>query len=572
MPPQLAPRKEEPVPVQNAQNFISLDDARVLANEAAKNAANEILSKLPSGTSNSSLPLSPMSVVDKKGLVVSVDQYEDMKKRALTSGGGGIGMGGLGERFEQALNQKITDDVIGGMVGKMFGSDGGKSIKGGIINDILNSTMAQSFGLGLGQNLGSNIKELVSVFGQKRVNDIINAATNAQNPQQENGNIIDAESSPVDDKQKSEKQKVDDILITLDSTNPAHVNEFMKATGINNFANAQRTILSEQDRIRKERNISTESRPREQSKEPFREQGIRREPESFREQSFGKESESSKGDFFNSSGSPQPFSQQPSTQQPSSQINEEEFMRSINPDDPISQQQYMMYKGYSTNIPLEDIKRMILRDKKKYENKNIMEEVLPNTLIKETTETKPVIETEQTETKPPEVNPDNPILLMLQQIQNNLDGNMKSINQKMEVLEKEITVLKSTKKIEPSKQESEFEKQVNNTYKEKEKIKSEKQEQEKTQPEVVIPEVVINPKIKEKELKVNEHIEIEHDIDVRETKILEENNQILDELIEDNKQPEEISSEEVKSEIPTIIHEKKKFTIKQRDKHINENE
>jgi hypothetical protein len=208
-------------------------------------------------TSSSPNPIieNGMSIRDSNGVVITVSQYEDMKRSALKYTGGSS-ENNLGARIESAIAQRFNDEIIGKMVGNVFGSTNPAPKKdgiAGIIGDILNS----QFAYGAGQSLGAKAPEIIAALGKDKINGLIEAYKRSNDP-----NYV-PEPGPAQLTTEDQRKKVDATIISLNPNDQNDVNSFAQATNMTDYNAAKNILISEQNRILKERGIENSSQPKD---------------------------------------------------------------------------------------------------------------------------------------------------------------------------------------------------------------------------------------------------------------------------------------------------------------------
>ncbi len=509
------------------QSVITLADAQLLADRAAINAVDKIISQIPK-----------TSISDDINLEKEMKKtfYNRMSRPSL----GDV----IAEQFDSNMAQQFVQKLIPGIFGTGTGNNS-SFVKHGIVTDILNSEPMKNFGLGLGQNFGTNIQALIQAFGKEKVDKVVDAYMNKMSPEQQQQQQQSQQSQQISPEEQ--KKKNDIIMMTIDSTNTSHVTEFMKVANITNYNEAQKVILMEQDRILKERssgNITTDQNNNQNNNQPI--QRIKK-PESndinrqlMRQYEDGNvnsniinndrndnmnQNNLRRDDFFGNGISNQnPFDTSSSSNtnsNVSSNLNNTEFLMSLNPDDLISQQQYMAQRGI-IGVPLDIVKKMMLREQKKLtDSRNVIptgiSEQLPikdvssipieikdksivtgdswkESDIGKSSIKKDELDIDQIKQEDilikPFVNKQklsendmSPIMNMLQKIGNDMDKHLGIMNKEIEFLKDEIKVLKSkdnhqvhdVNKFYPkneeyveSKERQEFNQQVNEIYSESE--------------------------------------------------------------------------------------------------------
>ncbi len=375
-------------------------------NEATYKVANELVPKVADEAANraissyiqaaNSVPANPvpsgLNIVDRKGVTLSQQEYERIRREAA---GLGINenqgnMMSLGRRFEDALNQKLNDEVIGSLVGKMFGgnssspSPGNASagMVGGVLHE-LKGILDTKFGYGLGEKLGGSATELIKTIGQERVGQLIdnynqNLNPNSQQPQQ-------PQLTPEEQQKRAES-----TIMSFDSTNISDMTKFMEATGIRSLPDAQKLLLSEQDRILQSRGLTRTNSPHQTSQQSAEFSTPNENPRT-KDRSRSNKPNDMNRDLIDRYDNPDQFSQgnQPfssdnfnpprndffSIGNPDSSPNlalqqtPEERILSFNPDDPTSLHQYASMRNIS-GVDASTIKKMLIQEQRNLMSKS----------------------------------------------------------------------------------------------------------------------------------------------------------------------------------------------------------
>lgn len=428
----------------NMQNVVSLDVARQIANEAANEAANRAVSNVRSV---------PSEQPD------DINLEKEMKRafyKKLTTPS-------FGETLATQIDSNLASQLASKLIPNLFGGtgevDGREKGAMGFILDILNT----KFAYGAGQTMGNNATEIIKSLGEKRIGQIIDTYQNRMNPDSRQQSM----SETIEQSDEDQQKKTESILMGLDSTNSEHVLNFMKATGIKDFTDAQHTILTEQSRILRSRGQIESNDEHIVHKASISKHKEHEEPSDINRQLIQEYSndsnESKKGSFFDTEHD---------------NIREDEFILSLDPNNPASLHQYMSYRKIS-GVDNDTVKKMIIKEQDKYlhslsssktNNQDIHQPIpvqipdpdetkimskeefykeiglkTPNQAINESS--KPQNET-KIQTQPEIVSPSGTditnIMTILNNIGNNFENSMKSLTEKINSLENDITVLKSS--------------------------------------------------------------------------------------------------------------------------------
>jgi hypothetical protein len=238
----------------------------------------------------------------------------------------------IGQRFEEGLNQHFTNELMGKFFGNMTG--GATAVKKhegitGIIMELLDTKA----GYALGESIGKSAPQLIQMLGSGKVNEIIESYKKSSDP-----NYI-ANEETVEDRQKKQDQQI----MSFDPNDPAQMQQFMQAVNMTDINAAKNVLIGEQERIMKARGVINNQQPKDINRQLMQQyDDPQRMPQ---QQVLG----GSTNDPF--------FGQQSSQPAP----NNNDFIASLNPDDPISQQQFMAARGMS-GVPLDEVKRMMLKE------------------------------------------------------------------------------------------------------------------------------------------------------------------------------------------------------------------
>ncbi len=374
------------IPVDEAQKLIDEAASKAsyrVASELVPKAADEAASKAISSYIQSSKPdLSGLNIMDRKGVTLSQQEYERIRREAS---GNSENLGNsisLGRRFEDALNQKLNDEVIGSLVGNMF--RGGSPTSGdsrnsstGVVGSVLHElkgVLDTKFGYGLGEKIGGSATELIKTIGQERVGQLIDNYNQGMNPNQLPPQ--QAQLTPEEHQKRAES-----TIMSLDSTSITDMTKFMEATGIRNLTEAQKILLAEQDKILQNRGLSRNSSSQQsnevsqnsQSNESSKSRNKNKSNDMNRDlidrydnpnssfptsSPFQSDNFTPPGiDFFGSGGEGgnqqnSSFSQSP-----------EEIILSLNPDDPTSLHQYSTMRNLG-NLDAITIKKTLMKEQR----------------------------------------------------------------------------------------------------------------------------------------------------------------------------------------------------------------
>ncbi|MDD3474363.1 MAG: hypothetical protein PHP08_00485 [Candidatus Dojkabacteria bacterium] len=378
------PSLQNSVPVDYAQKLIDEATSKAthkVVNEIVPKVADEAASRAISSYITSNRQESNnLNIIDRKGVTISQQEYERLMRDARERvGGDGAGnVISLGRRFEEALNQKLNDEVIGNLVGNIFrgGSPVGevKKSHSGIIGAFLDIADTK-MGYALGEKFGDKATELVKMFGADRIGAMMDAYSGKVPQNQQQGQGQEHQASPEEQQKEIEK-----IIMGLDSTSIDDMNVFMQKTGMKNLYDAQRTLLAEQDRILQNRGLSKKSQEQSQENsipnENVRDRSKRRpsdmnrdlidrydNPDQYnqRSQQYQQNNfQTPSNDFFGGGGS---VSSGTSLQQ-----TPEEMILSLNPDEPSSIHQYMSLRGI-TGVEQSIVKKMLMKEQRELSGK-----------------------------------------------------------------------------------------------------------------------------------------------------------------------------------------------------------
>ncbi len=458
------------------QNVVSLESVNSLMNEYATRSANEtskianeVASRAAAEAATQAVAIYKKSEIKPLGDDVDVNLDKEMRrafyKKMTTPSFGDT----LAQQIDGSLAQQITAKLIPNLFG---GGDGGSSVKKegfvGALYDFLNT----QFAYGAGQTMGNQLPELIKSLGQDKIGKLIDTYTqkNGGQPGQQEQSL-----SP-----EEQQKRTENTIMQLDSTVTEHVTNFMQATGIKDYATAQKAILTEQRRILQSRGLLEDSPIHEELRPEPKSEPKHSEPRKAETKDLNRQlmdqyenpnsnsnasiNNNDKGnDFFGNPGSQDLFiSQANQLNQPSvpfltgPQVNNHDFIMSLNPDDPVSQQQFMVTRGVS-GVPIDIVKRMMIKEQKGLRDNN----GINNT---------PEVTKTPVEVVPQDINQVNSITSILEKMDKNFEISMKLVTEKISVLEKEIVVLKSGKNIikeseiieEPNNEESEIIEEPNN--------------------------------------------------------------------------------------------------------------
>lgn len=276
----------------------------------------------------------------------------------------------LGEKLADRIDSKISDDIVDNMIGSMFNMGGNgvnaKPSRSGFVGaafDLLDT----KFGYGLGETLGNNATKLIESLGKERIQAVIDAynmkdMTPEQIQEMQQQKMLEQQQMASPEEQQ---KREDSIIMTLDSTNSSHVTEFMKAFGIKDFNEAQRVLLFKQSEIVQRRSsggkdvgIQNEIAVRNQGKT----KDLNRQLIEQYEQ--GNANASAGNGIIGNRTSEGFFDNAPFGISGQDNVTDKDFMLSLNPDDPADLQKYM--SRYNYNAPIDEIKRMMIKEQKKY--------------------------------------------------------------------------------------------------------------------------------------------------------------------------------------------------------------
>ena len=359
----------EGIPVEQAQKLI--DEATT---KATYKAVSEIVPKVADEAANRAIssyiqankqePVS-LNIIDRKGVTLSQQEYErlirDARERVGGDGGGGGNTISLGRRFEDAFNQRVTDELIGNTVSGLFrgGNPAANAIKShsGIIGAILDIADTK-MGYGFGQQIGDKATELVKMFGEDRIGAMMDAASGrAPSSQQQSG---ERQLTP-----EEQQKKIEIALMSFDSTNINDMAKFMEATGIKSLPDAQRALLTEQDKILQGRGLTR--KPQEISPENVTPNESPRTKSKNRQNDMNRDlidkydnpgnqtdnMQPPRNDFFETNSPPNMgFQQSP-----------EEIILSLNPDEPSSIHKFMAMRGI-VGVEQSTVKKMLMKEQK----------------------------------------------------------------------------------------------------------------------------------------------------------------------------------------------------------------
>lgn len=334
------------------------------ANEAAERAANEAAARAANEATNRAIAALRPSGSD---IVDDVNLDKEMRRAFYKK----MTTPSFGETLASQLDNKLAGEFISKIMPNIFGSGGNitppepkeKGIVGFVL-DILNT----QFAYGAGQTMGSSATEIIKSLGTERVGKMIDSyqqkMTGGGGEGQQTGGI--QETSPEESQRKRES-----ILMSLDSSNSNDVNNFMQATGIGDYTEAQKVILVEQDKILQKRGLKRVI----ESPSPSDDREIRGRPRS-RHDDINRQlieqydepplshasSEPHREGFFNDDTQEAPFEV---NRRNENSAREDEFILSLNPDDPVSQQQYMAHRRIA-GVPPDVVKKMMIKEQNKF--------------------------------------------------------------------------------------------------------------------------------------------------------------------------------------------------------------
>ena len=209
--------------------YVSVDDAREMAREAAAITAERMISESNASTAGSEQD----SLGYDKGLTSEIQKVIGLANavKQLSS-----------SPLHDAIERKVGDlaaNVVEGAFSPGQSDNGGG---GGIVHEFLNSNLAYGIGQGIGANsdAASIITALKGVVGSKRVGDIIDHAIDGGQEQQLSGQAANNGDSKGSDLQ---------MLLSLDPNNPEHVASYAESQGGISIGTARKMLMIHQDDI-----------------------------------------------------------------------------------------------------------------------------------------------------------------------------------------------------------------------------------------------------------------------------------------------------------------------------------
>lgn len=229
----------------------------------------------------------------------------------------------IGDIIAEHVDNNVANEIASKVVSGLFST--GKSSGG---EGFWNSAMAMKLGEGVGQNLPAIIQTLGNILGKERAGRVADA-------------VMDMASGRTDNTQRGVEEFVSKL-------NPDDINDLQKFIEllkinpqnpqISDLNQAKQILINEQNRIREASGVSNQ--PRDMNRQLMNQ---------YENQPTHPQNSRENGTFF---------SNQPQNVPPQ---NNDEFVMSLNPDDPVSQQQYMAFKKIS-GVPLNEVKRFMIKE------------------------------------------------------------------------------------------------------------------------------------------------------------------------------------------------------------------
>lgn len=417
-----APQHPEPV-----HNVVPYETVQTLVNESANRAAteatNRVLANMKAESESAKFQIS--NVDDDINLDREMRRtfYKKMTKPSF------------GDVLSDQIDSNLASSLVEKLIPNLFGGGTTAAVTKkegfvGMISDFLNT----QFAYGAGQALGNRAPEIINALGKDKIGGIIDAYQQKLNP----GSSSEPQQPQEQLSPAEQQKKTETVIMGLDTTIVEHVTNFMQATGIKDYNAAQKEILSQQNRILESRGLVRE-------KQISHEEVRKSEPEKFNNpkndinrqlmeqyENGGHENGGSTNtggnSFFNEGIKNELFESNnwddKNNTGSGNERNESEFIMSLNPDDPISQQQYIAVRKIS-GVPIDIVKKMMIKEQKSLAN-GVESVPIPESPIKSSSV--------------------NDILSILEKMDKNFDSNLKIVTDKMLVLENEILVLKSSRK------------------------------------------------------------------------------------------------------------------------------
>lgn len=210
--------------------YVSIDDARKMAREAAATTAERIISE--SNADATSSGQDPLGY--DKGLTSEIQKVIGLANAVKQ-----LSSSPLHDAIERKVGDLAANVVEGAFSPGQSNDDGGG---GGIVHEFLNSNLAYGIGQGIGANsdAASIITALKGVVGSKRVGDIIDHAIDGGQEQQLSGQAANNGNNKESDLQ---------MLLSLDPNNPEHVASYAESQGGISIDTARKMLMIHQDDI-----------------------------------------------------------------------------------------------------------------------------------------------------------------------------------------------------------------------------------------------------------------------------------------------------------------------------------
>ncbi len=398
--PQSHSHYSEPVYASYAPepDVISIESAQELANEAAKSAANETARLAADKVVTAANEAAVRAVAAFKQSTDADTDTLNLDREVKRAFFEKIRKKSFGDMLSEQIDNEMASQLASRLIPGLFGSSNSVKeapvSKGPIafILDVLNT----QFAYGAGQAVGTNATELIKAIGQERVGQFLDAyrqkmtgGEDGQGQGQGQGQLPQRQLSPEEHMKNTEN-----VIMGLDSTDDHDVTTFMQATGIPDYAQAQTAILMEQDRILQNRGLAKQQpvqpqrppaaappgppaapRSRKQRPDDINRQLIDQYQNGYQDDSIDSAGMPPGGGFFEDTvGSGSPFDSDGTGSMGgmgnmagmagTAMSSENEFILSLNPDDPVSQQQFMAKRGIK-GVPVDIVKTLMVKERKK---------------------------------------------------------------------------------------------------------------------------------------------------------------------------------------------------------------
>lgn len=315
-----------------------------------------------------------LMVQDRKGAVLSYRELKDLERetderlrkeyeqRYGVSGSGNQYRNPvpLGTRFEEALNQKFTDEVMGNLIGKMFGGSPVAN-KGGIVSGIMGEpaivNMLGNIGLGIGNNFDKIIEKAFGLLGRGAAVALAKKA-GVDIPEGSEG-----QTSITPEQQK----KMEDGILNINPNDNNAVGEFMNMVNSNspgslkNVEDSRNMLKSVQHEILVRRGLISEVPNEVVTRDNSRKHDMNRDLIDRYDKGIPAPGGGS-NDFFNqqSGGGGMGVGVEQSP---------EEIILSMNPDDPQSIHQYAAMRNL-IGVDVVSTKKMLINEQRSLLGKN----------------------------------------------------------------------------------------------------------------------------------------------------------------------------------------------------------